>query len=57
MKIINTIKSLMSTWATKLRLNSTETDVITYLTGILQGGGMALTLVHLERELSVNSFQ
>ena len=44
MKIINTIKGLMSTWATKLHLTSTETDLIKYLTGVLQGDCMALIL-------------
>ena len=34
----------MSTWTTKLHLNSTETDLIKYLTGLLQGDCMALIL-------------
>ena len=38
------IKSLMGTWATKLYLSSTETDIIKYQTGVLQGDFMALVL-------------
>ena len=44
LKIINTIKSLMGTWATKLFLNSIETDISKYQTGVLQGDCMALIL-------------
>ena len=44
LKIINTIKSLMGTWATKPFLNSIETDIIKYQTGVLQGDCMALIL-------------
>ena len=35
LKIANTIKSLMGTWATKFFLNSIETDIIKYQTGVL----------------------
>ena len=35
LKIINMIKSLMGTWATKLFLNSIEADIIKYRTGVL----------------------
>ena len=44
LKIISTIKSLMGTWATKLFLNSIETDIIKYQTAVLQGDCMALIL-------------
>ena len=44
MQITNTIKGLMSTWATKSHLNSTEIHVIKYLTGVLQRDCMVLTL-------------
>ena len=47
LKIINTIKLLMGTWATKLFLNSTETGIIKYQTGVLQGDCMALILLIL----------
>ena len=36
-KIINTIENLMKVWSTKLYLKETETDIINYLTGFLQG--------------------
>ena len=36
LKITNTIKVLMNTWATKLYLNSIETSIIKYQTGVLQ---------------------
>ena len=42
LKITNTIKSLMGTWATKLYLNSIETDIIKYQTGVLPEDCMAL---------------
>ena len=44
LKIINTIKSLMGTWTTKLFLNLIETDIIKYQTGVFQGDCMALIL-------------
>ena len=47
LKIINTIKSLMGTWATKLFLNSIETDIIKYQTGVFQGDCMALFILSL----------
>ena len=47
LKIINTIKSLMGTWATKLFLNSIETDIIKYQPNVLQGDCMALILLIL----------
>ena len=37
LKITSTIKSLMGTWATKLCLNSIETDIVKYQTGVLEG--------------------
>ena len=37
LKITSTIKSLMGTWATKLCLNSIETDIVKCQTGVLEG--------------------
>ena len=37
LKITSTIKSLMDTWATKLCLNSIETDIVKCQTGVLEG--------------------
>ena len=44
LKITNTIKLLMNTWATKLYLNSIETYILKYQTGVLQEDCMALIL-------------
>ena len=44
LKIINIIKLLINTWATKLYINSIKIDFIKYQTGVLQGDCMALIL-------------
>ena len=43
-KIINTIENLMRMWATRLNLNDITTEIINYLSGVLQGDCMALII-------------
>ena len=43
-KIVNTIENLMKVWSTKLDLKDVESDVIDYLSGILQGDCMSLII-------------
>ena len=46
-KIINTIENLMKVWSTKLYLKDVESDVIDYLSGVLQGDCMSLIILIL----------